>query len=64
MFSREPDASKVALVSLVEHLRARGFALLDTQFMTEHLRRFGTIEITRSEYKERLAAALQVDTHF
>ena len=64
MFSREPDASKVALVSLVEHLRARGFALMDTQFMTEHLRRFGAVEISRSEYKERLAAALQVDTHF
>ena len=64
MFSLEPNASKVALVSLVEHLRPRKFALLDTQFMTEHLRRFGTIEITRSEYKERLAAALQVDTHF
>lgn len=64
MFSLEPDASKVAMVYLVEHLRERGFTLLDTQFMTEHLRRFGAIEIARSEYKERLAAALQVDTHF
>ncbi|MBP8001525.1 MAG: leucyl/phenylalanyl-tRNA--protein transferase [Chloroflexi bacterium] len=64
MFSLEPDASKVALVHLVEHLRQKEFTLLDTQFMTEHLRRFGTVEIARSEYKERLAAALQVDTQF
>ena len=64
MFSLEPSASKVALAHLVAHLRGRGFALLDTQFMTEHLRRFGAVEITRSEYKERLAAALQIDTHF
>ncbi len=64
MFSREPDASKVALVHLVAHLRQQNFVLLDTQFMTEHLRRFGAIEISRSEYKQRLAAAIQVNTTF
>ncbi len=60
MFSRVDNASKVALVHLVARLRRGGFQLLDTQFMTEHLRRFGTIEIPRNEYKRRLAKALQV----
>ncbi|MCL4868784.1 MAG: leucyl/phenylalanyl-tRNA--protein transferase [Anaerolineae bacterium] len=64
MFSLERDASKVALIHLVKHLRLRQFTLLDTQFMTPHLRRFGAIEIPRREYKERLAAALQVDGSF
>jgi leucyl/phenylalanyl-tRNA---protein transferase len=59
MFSRERDASKVALVELVARLRAGGFRLLDTQFVTEHLVRFGAVEITRGEYRRRLAAALQ-----
>jgi leucyl/phenylalanyl-tRNA--protein transferase len=64
MFSRATDASKIALVYLVERLRRRGFVLLDTQFMTEHLRRFGTIEIPREEYKARLAQALTIWTRF
>ncbi len=64
MFSRATDASKIALVYLVERLRRRGFTLLDTQFMTEHLRRFGAIEIRRAEYKTRLAHALTVWTQF
>ena len=64
MFSRERDASKVALVHLVERLRAGGYVLLDTQFTTPHLVRFGTIEIPRTEYKKRLAAALHVNAHF
>lgn len=64
MFSRVTDASKIALVYLVERLRQRGFALLDTQFMTEHLRRFGTVEISRTEYKTRLAHALTIWTQF
>ncbi len=64
MFSRATDASKIALVYLVERLRQRGFVLLDTQFMTEHLRRFGTIEIPRTEYKTRLAHALTIWTQF
>lgn len=60
MFSFEPDASKVALVHLVDRLRRGGFMLLDTQFQTEHLRQFGTVEISRTEYKRRLAEALKV----
>jgi leucyl/phenylalanyl-tRNA--protein transferase len=64
MFSRETDASKVALVHLVERLRRGGFQLLDTQFVTPHLERFGAIEIPRAEYKARLALALQVAATF
>lgn len=64
MFSRESDASKVALVHLVERLRTGGFVLLDTQFMTTHLSQFGAIEIPREEYKERLAHAMQVRALF
>jgi leucyl/phenylalanyl-tRNA--protein transferase len=60
MFSRMTDASKIALVYLVKYLRQRRFVLLDTQFMTEHLRRFGAIEISRNEYQQRLAHALGV----
>ena len=58
MFSRATDGSKVALVALVERLRAQGFSLLDTQFQTDHLARFGAIEIPRAEYERRLAEAL------
>lgn len=58
MFSRRTDASKVALVHLVARLRHGGFRLLDTQFVTDHLKQFGTREIPRAEYQERLADAL------
>lgn len=58
MFSRETDASKVALVHLVAALRQGGFQLLDTQFITDHLGRFGAVEIPRAEYHRRLGAAL------
>lgn len=58
MFSRETDASKVCLVHLVEHLRARGFTLLDTQFITDHLQRFGAVEISRERYERLLDTAL------
>lgn len=61
MFSRETDASKVALVHLVDHLRRRGFQLLDTQFLTDHLEIFGAIEIPREEYRARLGRALVVE---
>ncbi|MBE7553926.1 MAG: leucyl/phenylalanyl-tRNA--protein transferase [Anaerolineales bacterium] len=64
MFSRARDSSKVAMVYLVERLRRGGFVLLDTQFMTDHLRRFGTIEIPREEYQARLAHALTVWARF
>jgi leucyl/phenylalanyl-tRNA--protein transferase len=50
MFSRKTDASKIALVALVERLRERGFGLLDTQWMTDHLRTFGGLEIGKREY--------------
>lgn len=58
MFSRETDASKVALVHLVARLRRGGYRLLDTQFLTPHLAQFGGIEIARSRYRRLLAAAL------
>lgn len=58
MFSRRRDASKVALCHLVAHLRAGGFTLLDTQFLTEHLSHFGAKEIPRTDYKKLLAQAL------
>ncbi|HXV42725.1 MAG TPA: leucyl/phenylalanyl-tRNA--protein transferase [Anaerolineae bacterium] len=64
MFSWATDSSKVALVYLVERLRQGGFCLLDTQFMTDHLRRFEAIEISRQEYRARLAYALTVRARF
>lgn len=59
MFHRVTNASKVALVALVDRLRERGFQLLDVQFATDHLRRFGTVEIPRRDYQRRLLAAIQ-----
>ena len=59
MFSRATDASKVALVHLMARLRLGGFTLLDTQFVTSHLTRFGAIEVPRDRYKQMLAAALE-----
>ena len=59
MFHRVTDASKVALMVLVERMRERGFTLLDVQFMTEHLRQFGAVEIPRVEYERRLREAVQ-----
>ena len=64
MFSRAVDGSKIALVYLVEHLRRRRFVVLDTQFVTEHLRKFGAIEIPRTEYKRKLDKALRAETEF
>ncbi|MBK8901862.1 MAG: leucyl/phenylalanyl-tRNA--protein transferase [Anaerolineaceae bacterium] len=64
MFSHMPDSSKVALVYLVEHLRQRQFRLLDTQFMTDHLRRFGAVEIPAAEYRQRLGQALLTPATF
>lgn len=58
MFSRESDASKVCLVHLVQRLRARRFVLLDTQFTTEHLKRFGAIDVPRGKYERLLEEAL------
>jgi len=64
MFSRERDASKVALVHLVERLRAGGYTLLDTQFVTPHLSNFGAIELPRGTYLEQLRAALEHEATF
>ena len=64
MFSRVTDASKVALVHLVARLRRGGFTLLDTQFVTAHLARFGALEISRRIYRKRLDAALESDARF
>jgi leucyl/phenylalanyl-tRNA--protein transferase len=58
MFSRTRDASKVALVHLVERLIRGGFTLLDTQFLTSHLASFGAVEIPRDEYLLELHAAI------
>jgi leucyl/phenylalanyl-tRNA--protein transferase len=64
MFSRETDASKVCLVRLVERLRERGFTLLDTQFTTEHLKRFGAVDVPRGSYEKMLAEALKGEAVF
>jgi len=64
MFHRVTDASKVALVSLVERMRARGFTLLDIQWVTPHLQQFGAMEIDRDEYLRRLRLALSIDAAF
>lgn len=64
MFSRERDASKVALVHLVERMKQREFDLLDTQFLTPHLARFGAKEVPRREYLDRLKRALLKNCQF
>ncbi len=64
MFSRQTDASKIALAYLVDRLRESGFTLFDTQFITPHLASLGAIEIPRSEYQRMLDAALQGSARF
>lgn len=64
MFHHVTDASKVALAALVERLRTRGFRLLDVQWVTPHLERFGAIEIPRADYLKQLEQALTVKTDF
>jgi leucyl/phenylalanyl-tRNA--protein transferase len=64
MFSRERDASKVALVHLVARLKAAGFSLLDAQFLTDHLSQFGAVAIPRKQYLEILANALSQTADF
>lgn len=64
MFSRITDASKVALVALVERLRAKGFLLLDTQWVTGHLKTFGAHEIPRRAYLQRLRRATALPCRF
>ena len=64
MFSRMTDASKVCLVHLVARLKAKGFTLLDTQFTTDHLKRFGALDVPRKKYEKMLAAALARSAKF
>ena len=64
MFHRTRDASKVALVHLVARLNAGGFRLLDTQFVTDHLRSFGALEVPRLQYHKLLEAALIGEADF
>jgi leucyl/phenylalanyl-tRNA--protein transferase len=64
MFSRCTNASKVALVHLVARLNHCGFQLLDTQFVTDHLQRFGAIEIPRNDYQRRLSIAMDTPAVF
>lgn len=64
MFSIRTNASKLALIHLVEHLIARGFVLLDTQFLTDHLKSLGAIEIPQAEYLEKLKIALKEEARF
>jgi leucyl/phenylalanyl-tRNA--protein transferase len=64
MFSREADASKVALCYLIDRVRCAGFTLFDTQFITDHLASLGALEISRDDYHDRLAEALKVRADF
>jgi len=64
MFHRVTDASKITLVSLVEHLRVRKFVLLDTQWLTPHLQQFGGIQISRSHYLRLLRRAVDLPRKF
>lgn len=64
MFHRERDASKIALVALVEHLHAKKFALLDTQWLTPHLKQFGATEISRAHYLKLLKRAIELPREF
>lgn len=61
MFHRAPDAGSIALVATAERLRAGGFALWDIQMASPHTRRFGAVEVTATEYRRRLDAALALD---
>ena len=64
MFSRRTDGSKVALVHLVGRLKRAGFMLLDTQFVTDHLKQFGAVEIARDDYHRQLELALNYSADF
>ena len=64
MFHHVRDASKIALLALVKRLRERRFTLLDTQWLTPHLEKFGAIEISRTEYLHRLNTAVNLSRRF
>ncbi|MFT5818282.1 MAG: leucyl/phenylalanyl-tRNA--protein transferase, partial [Lentimonas sp.] len=60
MFHRENDASKIALIFLVQFLKDNGFKLLDTQYINDHLKQFGATEVPNADYENMLAGALEV----
>jgi len=64
MFSQRTDASKIALAYLISRLKAAGFVLFDTQFLTDHLKSLGGIEIPRADYRKKLSDALLVRADF
>ena len=64
MFSRMTDASKTALVALVQKLNEKGFVLLDTQYVNSHLATLGCVEITKEDYLKRLHQAIQLHCNF
>ena len=64
MFSRRTDASKIALAWLIDRLRAGGFTLFDTQFLTDHLASLGAVEISRADYHRRLSDAIYAQASF
>ena len=64
MFHHVRDASKIALVALMERLRERRFTLLDTQWLTPHLQKFGAIEISRQQYLHLLSTAANLPRKF
>ena len=64
MFSRVSDASKACLVALIDRLATQGFALLDSQMPTDHLKKFGQILISREEYLRRLELAVKLECRF
>lgn len=61
MFSNEPYASQIALATLMQHLKDRGYTLFDVQFVNPHLEQFGVIEVPREDYLRQLASALAID---
>jgi leucyl/phenylalanyl-tRNA---protein transferase len=64
MFYRVPEASKVAMVRLVRHLRTRGYALFDAQIQNPHLARFGAFEVPEREFKKLLSSAVKLEVSF
>lgn len=64
MFSKVSQASKCALIKLIEHLRAKSFVLLDVQYQTDHLKMFGAVEINFDDFQNRLLQSNSVDTTF
>jgi leucyl/phenylalanyl-tRNA---protein transferase len=64
MFTFKTDASKVCLAHLVARMIAGGYSLLDTQFVTDHLSKFGTMEVSQADYNKQLSEALKLETDF